>query len=301
MNKVFIRNLILFFALTINFSVHTKANDKKFFFCTEIGNGFQQDFVKRNNLLNMRIFYHGHFLKHGTLIIDKIQFEKIINNIIPNKFDNGYAVIDFEGEEYYYLFVNKKTTSKEYKIYVSRYISKYLDLINFAKKIRPNVKWSFYDVPTYFTENRSSYLNHYSFSELYKKIDFLAPSLYLEDNSKLNNVYEKLTKCLEIGEKYKKPTFPFVWNRFAGTSFMNSLISINDFETYIKYIVNYSLNGKKINGLVWWNCENYLYENRNSFSSIRNEYKNKSVNNATLHQQNLIQNYYNKIRNILIK
>ena len=82
---------------------------------------------------------------------------------------------------------------------------------------------------------------------------------------------------------------------------MNSLISINDFETYIKYIVNYSLNGKKINGLVWWNCENYLYENRNSFSSIRNEYKNKSVDNATLHQQNLIQNYYNKIRNILIK
>ncbi len=274
---------------------------QKLLFIPEAGVAEQDSFVKNNNIENPRIFYHGHFLKHGTLEIDKNIFKTTINYMIPNRNDSGYAIIDFEGEEYYNIAVLENISEYKYLRALNNFVKVYSDLLDFAKTQRPYVKWSFFDIPPVKIPIANTSYEKYMVNlyPLFRKVDFFAPSLYLikspsEESGRYRTtdfIISNIAYNIKLGYTFKKEVYPFIWHRYPPVSkIYNDTIPVNIFYNYINSILNTSYNNRKVNGIIWWQSESYSFQHRLQVKSIINEYKN--IKNPQKYQVNTLQKYY---------
>lgn len=292
---------LLSFIITFIISNDCFSQQQKLLFCSEYYNPHQQQFVNRNKLENVYVIYQDKILtKTGE--IDKKRFKESIVATIPNKYQYGYGVLDVEDENYYIVSGFIKTTNEKYNKALKEFLSKYIEILNFAKTIRPNLKWSFFDLqPTIYLERPISFsLLVNNIMPLLEKVDFLAPALYLTSTytvkEQLYFIETNVRNSIRLGNSIKKPIYPFIWHRYGLNNKKNAMKKIEKrvFINYVSNVLNTEYNHRKVNGIIWWNGESGGYLNRKKFQALNNEYRN--IDNYSEYQIRLLQNYLNSIK-----
>jgi hypothetical protein len=75
------------------------------------------------------------------------------------------------------------------------------------------------------------------------------------------------------------------------------LIDYATYKKYISRIVNAKFLNHKPDGLIWWNCEDYLYSVRSSSTILTNEYKN--VTDIASYKLNILKTYLDSTRAVM--
>lgn len=278
------------------------AQGQELLFCSEYFNINQRDFVEKNKLKNVYVIYQDKIVDSKTDQFTKEEFIESINNTIPNKNESGFGVIDLENIDYQ-IITNKSKLSKP-KYGVS--LNKFIEILNVAQKVRPNIKWSFFGIiPGYYTEvSRNEYSNNMSMMlPLLKKIDFFAIDIYYTDKWKVdskrtmfNYIETNVSRAIELSKELDKPVLPFVWHRYSLVSNAKSQQKLNRklFKEYVKKILEVESNGKKVDGIIWWNAESYAWSNRNENGNLKKEFRR--VKWPMEYQLNLLQKYLDAIK-----
>ena len=289
--------ILLAFCIFLTFGkLYSQAN-QKLLFCSE--NGYQDLFVRKNNLQRIYIIYQGFFVLNGSSDFSKDLMKKSLDRIIPDKFQTGYATLDWEGVPYNILHGAKQVPKQVY----NEVLNKFIATILYAKELRPNIRWSFYGMPTipYMEYEEGNEEWAANLMPLLRNLDFFDPSLYLlndrETFSETNTNFSSssyLHYSLELAVIMNKPIFPFIWHRYSSNG---ALMSKELFRETMKDILSMQYQNRKVNGVVWWNCEPYLFDNKKDSKIISEEYKN--VVDPAKYQIDLLQNYLNYIEPLI--
>lgn len=291
-------NTILVFLFSL-IAINGFSQKPSLFFCVENSN--QRSFLKETDMKEIILFYQNEFNKNNALEFDTTMLRNAIDNKIPDENYFGYAVLDWEGKGLDIL--SKGNVDKDF----SKVMNSFIEGIEYAKKLRPNVKWSYYGIPirSFWDINEKWKKKNYDLMPILEKSDFIAPSIYafydtVEPNARFNYNYivENTKLALEIGNLLKKPTYVFVWNRFHPSNkvYGNKLLPLNEFNFYVKTIL--SVKGSHnlhVNGIIWWNSEQYLYgiSMKEKSKSPDNEYS--AVKDFNSYQTDLLKKYYGSI------
>lgn len=256
----------------------------------------QINFVEKNSLNEAIILYQDDFVTHDSKQnYNEGLLKKSINKRIPDKNYSGIALLDWEGSKARILYGSQNISKKKFNEVLQEFVS----AIRMAKKLRPNVKWSYYGFPVR-TSNAISYdkwtKQMLALKSLYKEMDYICPNLYMfirSDTKKYNeDINQHLAFSLRIGKELGKEVFPLVWNRYQTNS---ELIPLNVFNSHISKISKISYANKKINGLIWWNSEEFNYIRRERYPKIKAEYS--TIRNKASYQMDLLTSYLTVIRN----
>jgi hypothetical protein len=297
MNKLFLLVFVLVSGLSLSQTKQT------ILFSREKGNTEQTLFLKKNKMDSIIILYQDDFVKNNALVFDKEMLKTSINARIPDPKAKGMAVLDWEGDIARILLGEDIVDEATFNKTVDNYVAS----IELAKKLRPNMKWGFYNYPPIIyadTDLEFTIKTNYKYEKILQAVDFLTPSLYLLNDRKevtddFSYKYAKSNTiaAIKIGLRLKKPVYPFVWHRYSPHSpnSANKLIEEKHLEEFLKNILNASYKGKKVEGLIWWECETYLY----NYKVIPDEYK--KVKSVSDHQGQIYQRYFNPMTKYLNK
>lgn len=279
-------------------------SEQKLLFCA--GNySWVHPFCVENNVEEAIILYQNNFVNSDGLTFNKKTMEKYVDAMIPDKDAYGYAILDWEG----YIFnVIKGTVSVSADTYKT-YLYEFIKAIRYAKHLRPNIKWSLTGFPTmYYTQFSLDKTNFQDVRlSLLKELDFLNPVYYMfyrdasvDDFFNSQYVYANIKYSIDLGIKLKKEVYPVIWHRYTPSIYKtndNLLMPYSVYKEYIKYVLNTTLYGKRVDGIVWWSCEDFLYKTRTSDPIIAEEYKNVTDYNA--YRDNLMRSYLDTTRLVI--
>jgi hypothetical protein len=279
---------------------------KKLFFSSVKDNKAHAKLFAETKMDSMIIFYQNEFVIGDALKFDKKKLAESIKNRIPKINQKGYAILDWEGNANQILYGIKKVSDTEYNAVRNNYI----ESIQSAKKLRPNIKWGFYNYP--FLDFGKVSKGHDAFVRkkimpILKKIDFLAPSIYIlvdertgtSDTFAYSYAQSNAEYVIKLGVELNKPVFPFIWHRYGSPNKNYGLIEFSHFENFIKSISDANYLEKKIDGIIWWECEDYVFNSRKTYKSVEKEYSN--ITNKENHIDIIYRNYYKIINTILNK
>ncbi|WP_286727585.1 MULTISPECIES: hypothetical protein [Sphingobacterium] len=260
----------------------------------------QMDFVKKNRLEVYKLINQSQFVTNDQLDEEKLRKEVIRR--FPNTSSSGYAVLDWEGKAMDALISQKDEGT--FKMYIGEFVR----ALKIAKKLRPNVKWGFYALPyrQYWNINDTFRNKNYRLVEILKNQDFIEPSLYTfypEAVSRKSNseyIHKNISLALELGRKYNKPVYAFIWHRVhpSNKKYSEEQIPLSVFEEEIAQMLS-SYNGYKISGLMWWHSENYSCLNRSKSRVYAKEYED--ISDANSYQRAIFQRYFDSIKKYLDK
>ncbi|MDC8105123.1 hypothetical protein ACNFU2_09465 [Chryseobacterium sp. PTM-20240506] len=263
-------------------------------------NQLQETYIKQNGLEKAIIFYQKDVTTDGSNL-DVELFTKNINDK-TSAGSTGIAVIDWEGPAI-------KAISGSDDKSANLAIQQFVKAVETAKKLRPNLKWGFYGLPVRtFKGNSSGWKDvNARLAPVFNAVDIIAPSLYMYNaNPRVYNarspilevgsgdyLYTNLDYALEVGKKYNKDVYPFIWQkRNSGNSNMAmSLIPIDIFKNYYKMITSRVSSGKKVSGVIWWDSQKYFYLNRQKYPALQKEYSN--VKDVEQYDLDVFKTYYN--------
>lgn len=291
-----VRSLLTFIVFL---SIILEGRGQSLYFVVESNNlvhrsPLQVDFVKKNRLKEAVILYQDDFVTHDL----KQNFSKEIMNKnislrFPNKNSEGIGLLDWEGSKAQILYGAKKVSEKQFNSTVNEFIS----ALRYAKQLRPNVKWSFYGLPV-------RVLNNHTYSDwkskvmklkpLFNEMDYICPNLYLflrSDKTKYDeDIKQHINLALKIGKDYNKPVLGLVWHRYQTNS---ELVDPVFFKSYINKLSQFSYQGKKLSGIIWWNSEGFNYKRKSRYPKINQEYK--AVSDDMSYQKSLLSSYLGNI------
>ena len=72
------------------------------------------------------------------------------------------------------------------------------------------------------------------------------------------------------------------------------MVEYDLWDFYLKNISETSYNGKKINGLIWWNSERFTASNKNKSNAVLREFI--GVKDLNEHQKNIFNTYLRGLR-----
>lgn len=246
-------------------------SQKKIFFANDFQNQSHKNFVTSNKINPLEFFYEQEFVNNDEVDFKKLN--KIILKKIPSAKSTTYIVLDWESKTYDQLFISSFSKNS---------VNQFLSAIKYIKSKRPKVKVGIYALPSreFWGANEEWENKNLSLSDIYKKVDFITPSIYMfyEDSqikSVLNTNYinKNVTLALKIGTEYKKPVFPMIWHRYhpSNPDFGLMLIPYNFFRNYVKDIVNITYDGKSIDGIFWWQAEDSFRKSNATNKNLRRE------------------------------
>lgn len=234
------------------------------------------DFIQGNNLEKVVCVNDAQFFGKEPYTYDPKLLTKEIVRVLPNANDTGIAFIDLEGE-YLDDIMNMGTQIESFQ----KSLKLYIDVIKFAKRLRPNVKWGYYYIPytVYWNRNSDFYGKIKKIEPLIKECDVFFPSLYTFYEDKdlaLENekyVIENTKEMIKVGLKYNKPVLVFVWHRYhpSNEKLSEELLPDKVFLTQIERIVTTSYQGKKVGGIIWWGADDYSF--RQNVKGVVKEFK----------------------------
>lgn len=252
----------------------------------------QSEFVKKNKVNTITVFYQHEFVK-GNHLDEKLLISSIEKKIL-NKKATGYASLDWEGEAL--RAVTDHTEASDF------YMKQMIKAIKVAKKMRPNVKWAYFDLPVMSFVTKNGDESNENLMPLYKELDYLSPSFYLYFNNTfiINQFYASNAKSiLKIAKKLNKPVLPYIWNRFHPNNGDHAFQLIPDetFDTYLKSFLEVNEAGKKIDGVIWWHSEYYTYLNKKENKKQVEAYK--EVKDIETYLNQVFNRYYKRIKSLL--
>lgn len=230
-------------------------------------------------------------------IIDTALLIQSIKTLYPlnKKFDIG--ILDWEGEAFKHLQECEATDT----CFIQA-LAQFKQILQIAKRIRPNIKWGIYFLPFTYYWNRDSLLNRDSKIEsLLSACDVLMPSLYdfYPDGTKFtdNESYFKqnLRRILAVGHRLKKPVYVFVWHRWHDSNPEKGLelIPIPEFKKHMRWVTNARYQSTKVKGLIWFSSDLYFYQIKPSVLKGNN---NQSV--TIIHDKTILR-YYSALNAVL--
>lgn len=242
------------------------AKPKLYFSFTEYG-PYMNNYIQENNLEKVVCINDAQFFGTEPYTYDTKLLIKEIERVLPNTNEKGIAFIDLEGGNLDNI-MNMGTQIESFQ----KSLKLYVDVIKFAKKFRPNVKWGYYYIPytTYWNRNAEFYSKLKKIEPLLKECDIFFPSLYnfYEDKDlALENekyVIENTKEMIKVGQLYKKPVLIFVWHRYHPSNEKLSEESLPEkvFLTHIDRIISTSYQGKKVDGVLWWGADDYSFRQK---------------------------------------
>lgn len=255
-----------------------KANASKM--CVSLGEygSLMEKFIAKNNITKIQYINDGQFLGKEPYTFDSALLAAEIERAFPNPDGHGIAYIDLESpyiENLRDKDVNDESFQKSLKLFV--------DVIQFAKKMRPNAKWGYYAIPytTYWDRIPGFYKKIKKIESLIKECDVFFPSLYIfyEDKDSIMTaenkkyVIENTKEIIKISKLYKKPALVFIWHRYHNSNLKvgNQFLPEKMFLIHIKQIINTTFGGQKVDGIVWWGSDNYSF--RQKHKGVADEFK----------------------------
>ncbi len=273
MNKYLILVFLISFSLIAQKKNLTKP--KLYFSLSEYGERME-NYIKANNLVKVGFVNDAQFFGKEAYTFDPKLLLQEIERAVPNPNEKGIVFIDLEGE-YLNAIMNMGTQIESFQ----KSMKLYIDVIKFAKKARPNIKWGYYAIPytTYWNRTPDFYGKLKKIEPLIKECDVFFPSLYTFYEDKdlgLENekfVIENTKEMIKVGQYYKKPVLVFVWHRYHPSNEKLAEESLPDkvFLTQIERIISTSFQGKKVDGIVWWGADDYSF--RQNTKGVVKEFK----------------------------
>lgn len=253
-------------------------------------NRAQERIVDTYNLRTVRFIYQVSFAPGDKF--DSALLVKNINELIPNKEESGIVVLDWEGR----AFKAFKDLNAEPKT-VEKYVSDFVEILKIAKRMRPNMKWGYFELPFPNSElvtdfKKSREINN-RIIPIIKASDYICPSFYMTKNRDQNYFKNNVLEALRYGKVYNKDVYATIWHRVHRT--VNDLSKTANFRTTIEIIAKANYNGKKIDGLFWWNEENYRLK-KNSATVLKSRSSMASFEDT---QFSMFSNYFNSIKDLV--
>ncbi len=231
-------------------------------------------------------FEQYHFLskyyidRYDQDTIDYQQLQEGLNVIVPDTLSADLLCLDLENQIYQNIKSPKKRIRK-------RAVDRFVEMIRFVKRNRPNIKVGIYGVPFRFNYQYQKEYNHYrQLKSLLKEVDYISPSLYFSYSEKEQNdeklkdyIESNLDLFLKYAKKVDKPLYLYVWylihphNKIYG----KQIVSKERMNFFLKNIKNYEYKKKKVQGVIWWESSNSEYRlgkepRRLSITEILKEY-----------------------------
>ncbi|WP_242916746.1 T9SS type A sorting domain-containing protein [Pontibacter liquoris] len=234
---------------------------------------------------NIRIMTQGNIVysdNHNKYDLSKVR--NFIERFYPDANSNETLVLDWESGPFKSL--------RDYPESDSRFKTAeatLLGLMSDIKKMRPNLKLSYYTLPfrTWNDWQAANYNAPGKLDNIMSKMDFISPSLYLlfadEEVGRSRNMQymkENLDMAMKYGQKYGKPVYPFLWHRvhFGSPLYGKDIIQKDVYTAYVKYMKDYSYNGVKLKGMYWWDGVEGRLEN---LGGIKNWLNGSVYNEST--------------------
>lgn len=240
---------------------NTKNTDFNIYVLTDRYDKTTQDKLLKSSISFKDIKILGSFM-YDPNRIGEINFKSINKHIIamfPDKYSNGVLNIDIENQ-YYHDLMNSRKGSKK----ANQAIDMFVNVIDYIKELRPNVKIGVYGMPYRMRVDAHSKRNMaMKLDPILSKVDILMPSLYffspeqevgLDENFRY--LENNLKVAFEYAERLNKEVIPFVWYLIHPNSeseFLSSALPRDEMSNYISMIKNSSsVNGTKVSGVIWW-------------------------------------------------
>lgn len=215
---------------------------------------------------HMKIIYHHEIDPDNDGQMNDSVFANAVYTKIPDRNESGYCILNWEGPQFEYLKFQPINSDS-----MTRIVNKYRVLLAKARQLRPKAKWGIFDMPvtTYWIKQDTTWRKRLEvILPLIKEVDLLAPCLYdyfqtgsypwMDDSAYYTG---NLLRSLELGNKYHKPVFPFIWHRYHNATEKVGMLCIDpvEFENQVRLISQFKLKGSACAGLVWWQEDLYYY------------------------------------------
>jgi hypothetical protein len=119
-----------------------------------------------------------------------------------------------------------------------------------------------YGIPFSFNYSFQKDANNFiKIKPLLNKVDFISPSLYMayseqqySDEKTKSLIENNLSLFLDYSKRANKPLYLYVWYKIhpANKKYGLSNMSTKRMNLYLSTINNFRYNGKKVDGLIWW-------------------------------------------------
>ncbi len=222
--------------------------------------------VSQSKVVNIPIIYHHEIDPGNTGRVDYALVSQAIETRIPGREEAGICILDWEGPQFEFLKHGKIDHDS-----MSAIVSKFIELLAFARKMRPRAKWGIYDMPvsTYWVNQDSTWPQRSEIIfPLLRQTDVFCPSLYdyfktgsygwMDDEAYIRVTLER---NLALAKQLNKPVIPFVWHRYHDATEVVGLkcIDPDEFSNQIAQMLTTNYSNTRISGLVWWHEDGYYY------------------------------------------
>lgn len=245
--------LAVFFVVHVFWSYGQGQDRPIYFFKDRYSEDLQRGVLKKFD--NVKIIGASSIYRSHSSPIDLSRYEKRLLELIPDDGDSSLLCIDIENFQYNQL---KRGTDREIKSATEAFIS----VLKLTKTLRPNLKIGLYAVPFNFYYDSQNRINKgRKFDSILEYVDVLFPSLYVyypakQKGQESNFVYFKknLDVTFELSMKYNKKVYPFFWYLVhpSNKRFGYSLLTKEEVDQYLEYIMNYNYQGRRVSGIIWW-------------------------------------------------
>lgn len=242
---------------------------------------------KRYNLLSL-----GNVDPKKTGNVDFAVLKKSIEKLYPNNSDEGFLNVDIENEWFKNL-KNYNPEDEEYKTASGKFVS----ILKYIKKLRPNVKLGVYGIPFRFNYDKQKRANYNkTYSEIFEYCDYISPSLYVSFTEKekgkdfnYNFLKQNMNLAFSISKKLNKPVIPFFWYmvNINNDKYGGEIIDKQTLRNYVEFIKSYNYDGVKVKGILWWDPSDA------SFTKLLQKSKTGIRRKHLFNDRNEIVKYYN--------
>lgn len=276
----------------VNQVENNQISDFKILVYTDSNTSEFNSFLKKNNVQKVGFVNDVQFLDpHTKFTFSPQLLDRELQRAYPNRLEEGIAYIDLEAPYLEYLMdadLNSAEFKKSKKLFI--------EVLNYVKKARPNVKWGYYYVPftSYWNRTNSFYSKDERIREIIENSDVLFPSIYIFYN-KMNFILENKSylidntqQVIKIAQKYNKKVYPLIMSRYhpSNGSIGNETIGETDFRVYLSTIRNTQYNGKSVDGIMLWNADGY--SNRIQEPKLKQELTKSKLNFEKFYDQYLM-------------
>jgi hypothetical protein len=187
--------------------------------------------------------------------VDEASIKRYTAKFYPDADASGLFIIDWEAKPYNDL----KNDKNDPKFQAA--MAKYVQVIDAVKSFRPKVRVGIYGLPFRFFGDRGKTGDAANLDPLLSHCDVITPSFYIvytdeEVGAPKNMDYLKqnLDQALNSGQRLNKQVIPFFWYKVhpGNKNFGMSVLPKDKMQRYLDFLTKYNYQGKKINGLIWW-------------------------------------------------
>jgi len=207
---------------------------------------------------NVRIMTQGNIKDSRDNSFDPDKVKKFILRFYPDVNSNAKLVLDWESDPFKALRDHPENDNR-----FKAAERKFIGLVDYIKRMRPNLKLSYYSLPNRtWSEGQSAKQNPAGkYDNIMAKLDFVSPSLYLlytdeEVGHERNLKYMKdnLDVAMAYGRKFSIPVYPFLWHRVHANSplYPKQIVQKDVYASYFKFVRDYSYKGTEIKGVYLW-------------------------------------------------